>query len=183
MDMNDATTVVGVFDDLATATDAVDALEADGIDPAGEVSLLGPEHEMRPELDRIGASRGQAQSGLFAAVAEGATSGTVVGAGVIAFGAVASTMMPGVGLDPATATAIGAASGAAGGGVVGGLFGAEGSGRASAAWQQSLSPLLRRVDADGVTLVAAHVDADRVTTAAEVLEPRATEVHTFNTAR
>ena len=170
--------VVGVYPTFREASDALDALAEAGFDPQGELSLLGPDHEMRPAVDHIVNSNGEGASGTSTGLAKWGAAGGGIGATVTTLGAVAATAIPGVGLAVGTAALTGAIAGAAGGSTVGGLLGLESAGRRTTMWQQSLSPLARRVSADGVVLVAAHVDDDtRADEARGLLEGTAVEVH------
>ena len=170
--------VVGVYPTFREACDALDALAEAGFDARGELSLLGPDHEMRPAVDHIVDANGEGATGTGAGLAKGATTGGAIGATVTTLGAVAATAIPGVGLAVGTAALTGAIAGATGGSTVGGLLGLESAGRRTTMWQQSLAPLARRVSADGVVLVAAHVDdEDRAAEARGILEPTAVEIH------
>lgn len=170
--------VVGIFPTFAAASEALDALVAAGFDTRGELSLLGPDHEMRPAVGHIVEANGEGASGTGAGVVKGGATGGAVGTVVTTLGAVAAAAIPGVGLAVGPAALIGAASGATAGSTVGGLLGLDSAGRRTEMWQQTLSPFTRRVAADHVVLVAAHVDEeDRAAAAREVLDGRATEVH------
>lgn len=170
--------VVGVFPDFPTASEALDALADAGFDPRGELSLLGPDHEMRPAVDQVVEGNGEGASGTATGLLKGGTVGGAVGATVTTLGAVASTAIPGVGLAVGTAALIGVAAGGGAGATVGSLLGVESAGRRTSMWQQSLAPLTRRVAAEGVVLVAAHTDDEaRATEAQAVLEGTAAEVH------
>lgn len=170
--------VVGVFPDFATASDALDALVEAGFEPRGELSLLGPDHEMRPAVDHMVDANGEGASGTATGLVKGGAIGGAIGATVTTLGAVAATAIPGVGIAVGVAAAIGAVAGGGGGATVGSLLGVESAGRRTTMWQQSLAPLTRRVPADHVVLVAAHVDDDaRATEARSVLDGRAAEVH------
>lgn len=170
--------VVGVYPTFREASDALDALVEAGFDPNGDVSLLGPDHEMRPAVDHIVNANGEGATGTGAGLAKGVATGGTLGAAVATLGAVAVTAIPGVGIAVGTGALIGAIAGATGGSTVGGLLGLESAGRRTTMWQQSLSPLARRVAADHVVLVAAHVDEDdRAAEARGILESTAVEVH------
>lgn len=170
--------VVGVYPTFREASDALDALADAGFDPKGELSLLGPDHEMRPAMDHIVNGNGEGASGTATGLAKGGALGGALGATVTTIGAVAATAIPGVGIAVGTAAAIGAIAGGTGGSTVGSLLGLESAGRRTTMWQQSLAPLARRVSADGIVLVAVHVDdEERSAEAQRVLEPTAIEVH------
>lgn len=170
--------VVGVFPAFAPASEALDALVEDGFDTNGELSLLGPDHEMRPAVGHIVDANGEGASGTAAGLVKGGAVGGTIGATVTTLGAVAATAIPGVGLAVGTAALIGAVSGATGGSTVGGLLGLESAGRRTTMWQQTLAPLTSRVPAEHVVLVAVHVDDDeRAEQARQILEGRADEVH------
>lgn len=170
--------VVGVFPSLPAASDTLDALSEAGFSTDGELSLLGPEHEMRPAVDHVTETRGEAASGTATGLAAGIGTGGAVGAALTSLAAMAATAIPGVGLAIGSAALIGAVSGAAGGSTVGALMGLEAAGRRSTMWQQTLSPLLSRVTDEHVVLVAAHVDdQDRTNEAQAILDERADEVH------
>lgn len=170
--------VVGVFPAFSAASDALDALVDEGFEPTGELSLLGPDHEMRPAVGHIAEGNGEGATGTAAGLAKGGAVGGALGATVTTLGAVAATAIPGVGLAVGTAALIGAVSGTAGGTTVGGLLGVESAGRRTTMWQQSLAPLTARVAKDNVVLVAVHVDEDdRAEQAREILQGRADEVH------
>ncbi len=170
--------VVAVHDTFEQASEALDALMDAGFDARGELSMVGPEHEMRPAVEHVRESRGEASSGTATSLAAGVAGGSVAGAGVIALAAAAATALPGVGMAVGTAALAGAVAGGTGGGTVGGLLGLESAGRRSTMWQQTLSPLYERVKQDGIVLVAVHVDDDeRAGRARELLEDTASEVH------
>lgn len=170
--------VVGVFPDFATASEALDALAEAGFETQGELSLLGPDHEMRPAVDHIVDGNGEGASGTATGLVKGGTVGGVIGATVTTLGTVAATAIPGVGMAVGAAAAIGAVAGGGGGATVGSLLGVESAGRRTTMWQQSLAPLTRRVPAEGLVLVAAHVDEEeRATEARGLLDGRAAEVH------
>lgn len=169
---------VGVFPSLPAASDALDALSEAGFSVDGELSLLGPEHEMRPAVDHITETRGEAASGTATGLAVGVGTGGAVGAALTSLAAAAATAIPGVGLAVGSAALIGAFSGAAGGSTVGALMGLEAAGRRSTMWQQTLSPLLSRVTDEHIVLVSTHVDdQDRADEAHAILDDRADEVH------
>lgn len=170
--------VVGVFPVFAEATAALDALVEAGYRVEGELSLLGPDREMRPAIGHLVEANGEAATGTGEGLVKGGTVGGAIGATVTTLGAVAATAIPGVGLAVGSAALIGVVSGAAGGTTVGALLGVESAGRRTTMWQQSLAPLTHRVSADHVTLVAAHVDEDdRAAAARQILEEGAAEVH------
>lgn len=173
--------VVGVFSAFEPASEALDALADAGFATNGELSLLGPDHEMRPAVGHIVDANGEGATGTAAGLAKGGAVGGAIGVTVTTLGAVAATAIPGVGLAVGTAALIGAVSGATGGTTVGGLLGLESAGRRTTMWQQTLAPLTARVPKEHVVLVAAHVDEeDRATHAREILEGRASEVHVLD---
>lgn len=165
--------VIGAFDDLGEATDALDRLREEDV-PDGELSLLSREREMRPggsgptEAQATGAS-GLAKSALAGIGAGGATSGAL---GALAGIGVAA--VPGVGLAIGAAALYGAISGAAVGHITGGLIGAEAGARKSMMWEQTLNPLITKVD-EGYVLVGVHTDdeerAERAEAVLAELEP------------
>lgn len=170
--------VVGVLPTLQAASDALDALTDAGFAPDGELSLLGPEREMRPAVGHVTESRGEAASGTATGLAAGVGAGGAVGAALTSLAAVAATAIPGVGLAVGTAALIGAVSGATGGSTVGALLGLEAAGRRSTMWQQTLAPLVSRVTDDHVVLVTAHVDdEERAGEAQRILDEHTDEVH------
>lgn len=170
--------VIGVFPAFDDAVQALDALTDAGFEAAGELSMIGPDHEMRPAVDHVTESRGEAATGTGAGLLGGAAAGTVGGSVLVGLAAVAATAIPGVGMAVGTAALAGAATGASGGGTVGALLGLEAAGRRTTMWQQTLSPLYHRVREDGIVLVAVHVeDADRAEEARQLLDDRAAEVH------
>jgi hypothetical protein len=170
--------VVGVLATYDAASGALDALVADDFDPRGELSLLGPEHEMRPAVGHVSEGNGEGASGTATGLVAGGGAGAATGTVATTLAAVAATAIPGVGLAVGSAALIGAAAGAAGGSTVGALLGLEAAGRRTTMWQQTLSPLMRRVQADGVVLVAAHVDdAERAARARDLLSEHGAEVH------
>lgn len=173
--------IVGVFPAFTPAEQALDALVEAGFDANGELSLLGPDHEMRPAVGHIIDANGEGASGTAAGLVKGGAVGGAIGVTVTTLGAVAATAIPGVGLAVGTAALIGAVSGATGGSTVGGLLGLESAGRRTTMWQQTLAPLTSRVSAEHVVLVAAHVDEDdRAEQARTILEDRADEVHVLD---
>lgn len=169
--------LVAVLPSVDSAIATVDALVEEGFEAAGELSLIGPDHEMRPAVDHVGESRGEAASGTGTGVVAGGAAGTVAGSALVGLAAVAATAIPGVGMAVGTAALAGVATGASGGGTVGALLGVEAAGRRTAVWQQTLSPLYNRVRDEHVVLVAAHLaDEERAARAREVLESHADEV-------
>lgn len=172
------TNVVGVFPSFTPASEALDALVEAGFAPEGELSLLGPDREMRPAVGHLVDANGEGASGTATGLAKGGAFGGAVGAAVTAVGAVAATAIPGVGLAVGPAALIGAIAGGGGGATVGSLLGLESAGRRTTMWQQTLSPLASRVSSEQVVLVAAHTDdEERAEIAREVLDARAAEVH------
>lgn len=174
--------VVAVFDRFDAAMAALERLDDAGFDREGELSLLGPEHEMRPAMAEPRPSGGEALTGVGSAVTVGATAGAAGGAALVGLASTA-VALPGIGLALGPALVYGLATGAVGGSVVGGLFGLETAGRRATMWQQTLSPLFSRVKSDGVVLLGVHVDDDdRRDTARDLLTPAATEVHLLEAA-
>lgn len=172
--------VIGVFDDVTAAWNAVQRLVDVGFDAKGELSVLGPMHEMRPATDELTRRRGGAMSGLGAGVAGGAATGAVGGAALVGLASTAAAL-PGVGLAVGTAVLYGLVAGATGGGTVGGLLGLEAAGRRATMWQQTLSPLVERVHEDDVALTGVHVDERvRAEEAREILEGLTDEVHVLS---
>lgn len=170
--------VVGVFPAFPDASAALDALVEAGFQLEGELSLLGPDHEMRPAVARVVDANGEGATGTGEGLVKGGSVGGAIGATATTLGAVAATAIPGVGLAVGSAALIGVISGAAGGSTVGALLGVESAGRRTTMWQQSLAPLTHRVSADHVTLVAVHVDdEERAREARQLLEGRTAEVH------
>lgn len=170
--------VVGVLPSLETAERALDALTESGFEAAGELSLIGPDHEMRPAVDHVDESRGEAATGTGAGFVAGTAAGTVAGSALVGLAAVAATAVPGVGMAVGTAALAGVATGASGGGTVGALMGLEAAGRRTTMWQQTLAPLYRRVRDEHVVLLAAHLDdADRAEEARRLLAEHTDEVH------
>lgn len=170
--------IVAVLPTLEAAEAALDALVEAGFTASGELSMVGPDHEMRPAVDHMTESRGEAASGTGAGFLAGAATGTAAGSVVVGLAAVAATAIPGVGMAVGTAALAGVATGASGGGTVGALLGVEAAGRRATMWQQTLSPLYRRVREDGIVLVAAHLDDEaRAEEARGVLGEHTDEVH------
>ena len=173
--------VVGVFPAFAPASDALDALVEAGFEPNGELSLLGPDQEMRPAADHVVESNGEGATGTGEGLVKGGVLGGTLGTAVTTLGAVAATAIPGVGMAVGTAALTGAVAGATGGSTVGGLLGLESAGRRTTMWQQTLAPHARRVAAENVVLVAVHLDdRERTAQARELLEGLADEVHVLD---
>lgn len=163
------TNVIAAFETFDAASVALDRL-ADADVPNDELSLLAKDLEMRPgegspkTTQAVGTSgiAKVAGAGLLASGGAGGVLGALVAAGVAA--------IPGVGLAVGAAALYGALAGAATGGVAGGLIGAEASARKSMMWEQTLNPLLTRVE-EGLVLVGVHTDDEaRAASAADILE-------------
>ena len=170
--------IVAVLPTLEAAEATLDALTDDGFEAAGELSLVGPDHEMRPAVDHVSESRGEGATGTGAGFLAGASAGTVAGSTLVGLATVAATAIPGVGMAVGTAALAGVASGASGGGTVGALMGLDAAARRTTMWQQTLSPLYRRVREEHVVLVATHVDdPERAARADEILHQHSDEVH------
>lgn len=163
------TNVIAAFETFDAASVALERLDEAGV-PNDELSLLAKDLEMRPgesspsPTQAVGTSgiAKVAGAGLLATGGAGGVLGGLVAAGVAA--------IPGIGLAVGAAALYGAAAGAATGSVAGGLIGAEASARKSMMWEQTLNPLLTRVE-EGLVLVGVHSDDEnRAAAAADVLE-------------
>lgn len=159
--------VLGTFDDLRGAREAVLALERAGVD-GREVSLLAPDHdEESGSEDEVSGSEAASRDlevtdDLAVSAGVGSAAGAVLGglAGAAAFA------IPGVG--PVVGAGIWAAVGGAaiGGSAAGGIAGAIRAAGLSGAWEGSYSSALE----DGKAVVAVHApDQEGATRAASVL--------------
>lgn len=160
---------VAVFDRYEQALAAIEALGDEGF-TADELSMLGPEHVMRPGTGQPKESPTASSGGIGKGAVIGGGAGTAVG-GILGAGgaAVAAAAIPGVGWAIGTAAGLGLLAGAAVGQIPGALLGAEAGARKSMMLQQTFHPLLTRVEA-GKVLVGVHSDdASRVTSAQDVL--------------
>lgn len=162
--------VVGVFAGLRRAAAAVDRLTSTGV-PHGEVSLLGPHHEMRPGSGKLSETPATGSSGLGTGLLRGAGVGTAVGGAVGLLAGVAVAALPGVGLTVGAGALYATIAGAATGQIAGGLLGGEAAARKSMMWAQGLQPLLTLVEEADRVLVGVHTDdAARADDAQEQLE-------------
>lgn len=173
--------LVVVFPDLASAETALEALWDAGL-TADEVSLLGREIEMKPGTGEAETTQGTATSGVAKAGLAGIGGGSLTGGALGALVGAGVTAIPGIGLALGPAILYSAIAGGATGGIAGGLIGAEAGARKTMMWEQTLNPLLPRVDA-GDFLLGVHSDEEhRVETAAEALE-QADDVEPLETHR
>lgn len=161
--------VVAALPGMDAAGTALDRLRAEDIPPE-EMSLLGPEHEMRPGDEEPKRTEATGTSGIASTTAIGAGGGGAAGGVVGALAALGVAAVPGVGIAAGAAALYGAIAGASTGSIAGGLFGAQSSARKSMMWEQTLNPLLTRVE-QGAVLVGVHSeDEATVASAQEVLE-------------
>jgi hypothetical protein len=167
--------VVAAFADMDAPKAALDRLRAEGIPPE-EMSLLGPEHEMRPGDEEPKRTEATGTSGIASTTAIGAGGGGAAGGVVGALAALGVAAVPGVGIAAGAAALYGAIAGASTGGIAGGLFGAQSSARKSMMWEQTLNPLITRVE-QGAVLVGVHSEEEAtVASAQDALEGLGTAV-------
>lgn len=160
---------VAVFDRFEEAARALDALEREGF-TAEELSLLGPEHVMRPGTGEPKEAPRGAAGGIGKATLAGAGAGATVGGALGAGSAAAAAAIPGVGWAVGAAAGLGLLAGAVMGHIPGALLGAEAGARKNMMLQQTFHPLLVEVE-QGKVLLGVHSDEpSRVTEAQDVLE-------------
>jgi hypothetical protein len=148
--------VVAAFDGLDRAVAAVERLQAEGV-PDGELSLLGPEHEMRPGSSEPTEAHATGSSGLAKSALAGVGAGAATGGVLGVLAGVGAAAIPGIGLAVGAGALYGAVSGAAVGHIAGGLIGAEVGARKSMMWEQTLNPIMSKVE-EGYVLVGVHTD-------------------------
>lgn len=149
--------VIAVFESLDRALVALQTLADSGLQ-AEELSLLGPEHEMRPGAGTVKEQTVDATSGIGKTAAAGIGAGGVAGGVLGALIGAAVTAVPGVGLAVGAGAIYAAIAGAATGHIAGGLLGAQAGARKSMMWEQTLHPLVAAVDERGYVLVGVHSD-------------------------
>lgn len=162
--------VVAVVETLEDGRDAISGLRDAGLED-DELSLLGPEHAMRPGSGSISPEAGTTTTGgVGKATVAGIGTGAVGGSAVGAVAGLAVSAIPGVGLAAGAAALYSAVAGAAVGHIAGGLLGAETGGRKAMMWAQSLQPFVARVREEDRVLVGVHTeDPERADTAEERL--------------
>lgn len=162
--------VVAVLETLDEGREAIEELRDAGVDD-DELSLLGPEHAMRPGQGRVKESPGStATGGVGRSTVAGIGAGTVGGGVIGSIAGLAVSAIPGVGLAAGAAALYAGIAGAATGQIAGGLLGAETGGRKAMMWAQSLQPFVARVRQDDQILVGVHTeDRARADTAEERL--------------
>lgn len=158
--------VVAVFDTFDGGRDALDELRDAGIG-SDELSLLGPEHEMRPGQGRVSQAPGTTTTGVARTAVAGIGAGTVGGGALGALAGAAVTAIPGVGLAVGAGALYAGVAGAAAGQIAGGLLGAETGARKSMMWAQSLQPFVARVRQEDQVLVGVHTEDPARADAAE----------------
>lgn len=158
--------VVAAFETFDEARDALDALRDAGIEDS-ELSLLGPEHEMRPGEGRASETTATTTTGVGRAAVAGVGTGAVGGGALGALTGAAVTAIPGVGLAAGAAALYAGVAGAAVGHITGGLIGAETGARKSMMWAQSLHPFVARVRREDQVLVGVHTEDPSHAEAAE----------------
>lgn len=162
--------VVAVLETFDGGRDALEELRDAGIGTEA-LSLLGPEHEMRPGQGRVSESPGTTTTGIGKAALGGIGAGTVGGGVLGALAGAAVTAIPGVGLAVGAGALYAGIAGAATGQIAGGLLGAEAGGRKSMMWAQSLQPFVARVRQEDKVLVGVHTeDLEQADRAQEILE-------------
>ncbi len=160
---------VAVFERIDHALQALETLADSGLQ-AEELSLLGPEHEMRPGEGTVTDQTAEHTSGIGKAAAAGIGVGGAAGGVLGALIGAAVTAVPGVGLAVGAGAIYAALAGAATGHIAGGLLGAQAGARKSMMWEQTLHPLIAAVDEQGYVLVGVHSDSEeRVELGSEVL--------------
>lgn len=160
---------IAVFESIDRALHGVQTLADSGLQ-AEELSLLGPEHEMRPGAGTVKEQTVNLTSGIGKAAVAGIGAGGATGGILGALVGAAVTAIPGVGLAVGAGAIYAALAGAAVGHIAGGLLGAEAGARKSMMWEQTLHPLVALVDQRGYVLVGVHSDdEDRVDLGEEVL--------------
>lgn len=163
--------VVAVVETLDDGRGAIDELREAGVDD-DELSLLGPDHAMRPGTGTVSESPGSTATGGVGKSALAGVAGGAVGGGIIgSVAGLAVTAIPGVGLAAGAAALYAGIAGAAAGQITGGLLGAETGGRKAMMWAQSLQPFVARVREQDQVLVGVHTeDARRADEAEERLQ-------------
>lgn len=159
-----ATTLIALYEDMATATDVIDALQAEGY-PATNISLITNDAvgEYRQYLEHLDLDRGDDDVTPREGVTAGAILGGLVGLGV--------AIIPGIG----PVLAAGPLAALLAGGVVGAATGAATGGIAAALMNLNLSEDEAAEYAEGVrrggTLVVVNVaDGDLVDRAETIME-------------
>lgn len=147
---------VGVFATFDRAVEAVDALFDAGLE-ADELSLLGPDHAMRPGTGAVKEETTRASGGIGRGAAAGITTGAVTGGGLGALIGLGVSAIPGVGLAAGAAALYAGVAGAVMGHIPGALLGAEAGARKAMMWTQTLEPLLLLVE-HGKVLVGVHTN-------------------------
>jgi len=119
-----AKTVVGLFDDFASAQQAVDELERSGYSH-NDISVVA--NQESHSGGQTGGSAGEQAAGVGKGALAGAGTGAAVGGLTGLLAGLGAMLIPGIGpvlaIGPLSAALTGAAIGAAGGGVIGGLTG------------------------------------------------------------
>ena len=156
---------IAAFPTFQRAREALGALEQAGFG-ATELSLVGPEHEMRPEAATPTEHATTGTSGIGKAAVAGGGAGAVTGGALGVLGGLALTLIPGVGLAAGAGALYGVIFGAGAGHVVGALTAAEKVARENEAWEAAIDPLLARVR-DGAVLVGVHSDDEQRAAAGE----------------
>ncbi|HEX2026686.1 MAG TPA: hypothetical protein VHF25_01660 [Nitriliruptorales bacterium] len=146
--------VVAVFATFEHAVAAVDALFGAGLE-ADELSLLGPDHAMRPGTGAVKEETTRATGGIGRGVAAGIPTGAVTGGGLGALIGLGVSAIPGVGLAAGAAALYAGVAGAVMGHIPGALLGAEAGARKAMMWTQTLEPALMLVE-QGRVLVGVH---------------------------
>ncbi|MFN2555736.1 MAG: hypothetical protein ABR592_02505 [Nitriliruptorales bacterium] len=160
---------VAVFERVEHALQALETLADSGLQ-AEELSLLGPEHEMRPGTGSVTEETADSTSGIGKAAATGTVVGGAAGGVLGALIGAAATAIPGVGLAVGAGAIYAAVAGATTGHVAGGLLGAQAGARKSMMWEQTLHPLVALVDEQGYVLLGVHSDdEERVDLGMQVL--------------
>lgn len=160
--------VVAVFGTFDDAERALGALQEEGL-TAAELSLLGPEHVMRPGTGTPKESPTRSSGGVGKGAVAGITTGAATGGALGATGGAVAAAIPGVGWAVGTAVGLGALAGAVAGQIAGGLLGAEAGGRKAMMLEQTFHPLLTRVERGDVLLGVHSDDRSRIEEAEDVL--------------
>lgn len=159
--------VVAVVETLDEGRGAIEELRDAGVDD-DELSLLGPDHAMRPGQGQVTVSPGSTAAGGVGKSALGGLGAGAVGGGAIgSIAGLAVSAIPGVGLAAGAAALYAGIAGAATGQIAGGLIGAETGGRKAIMWAQSLQPFVARVRQDDQILVGVHTEDPARADAAE----------------
>lgn len=165
--------VVAVVADQQRGRDLLHRLHDEGIDPA-LTSMRGREQAKTPGPAEPHPSRIHSLSDVGRTMVAGGIAGAVIGAVVVGFLSFVFDMLFSWWLPWYAALGLGALTGAIMGSTAGSMLGLQVAGRRSQMLEQSLTPLLPRIQEQDVVLVAVHTDdpdqADQVAQALEQVD-------------